>query len=151
MSKQKYVTGQRLFFIDFPGYTIYEAIVNSYEPSTKLYKINYRIPGLNEVFFNDVYENDLVHSDEILKEENSINQGLPKGFNNHSLPAYIFVSDNKFYVGTINFAGQWRDQNSDQFIKDVTHWYYREGFSDTGTGNVRFYDEGEKQDDPVKS
>lgn len=150
MVEQKYSHRQELLFIDFPGYALYPATVQIYEPSTKLYRINYKIPGVSELFFNDVDENALITLKEITAEKNSVNRGLPEGYRDQSQPAFIFLANNKIYVGTVNFAGQWLDQNSDQFIEDVTHWCYRKGFPDTGTGNVRFYDEGEKLDDPIE-
>lgn len=148
MSKeQKYNNGQALYFIDFPGYEVYHAVNQVYEPTTQLYRINYRVPGVAELMFDDVPESSLITLAEVMTDENSVNKGLPKGFKNHSVPAFIFVAEGKLHVGTLNFDGKWLDQNLDEYVDEVTHWTYRSGFLDTGFGDARFYGERESMRD----
>jgi hypothetical protein len=87
----------------------------------------------------NVAENALITQAEALSKRYSVNTGLPAGFEDHGIPAVIFVSDGNFHVGTINFDGKWSDHHSGEFIADVTHWVYREGFLDNSSGGARFY------------
>jgi hypothetical protein len=151
---QKYNNGQALYFIDFPGYQLLKAVNKIYEPSTGLYRINYKLPGDDvTVMFNDVPESQLITLPELMTAENSINHHMPEGFKQHSVGTLVFISDSKIYVGTLNFAGQWKDYNSDAFIDNVTHWLQIEGFPDIeiDPGNARFYAEGEDTDPPTRS
>ena len=149
MEKQKYDNGQFLYFIDFPGYAVYEAVNKVYEPSTRLYRINYKVPGSDLLMMGDVPETSLITLGELMQGANSVNTDLPEGFKEHSVGTLIFTDGLKFFVGTLNFDGKWKDYNSDEFIEVVTHWLYRDGFPDIEFGNARFYDEGELPDEPV--
>jgi hypothetical protein len=149
---QKYNNGQTLYFIDFAGYQVLKAVNKVYEPSTELYRINYKIPGDDQtLMFADVPESHLTTLGELMAENNGINFHMPEGFNKHSVGTLIFISEGKIYVGTLNFAGQWKDYNSDEFIDNVTHWVKTEGFPDVEIdfGNARFYAEGEDTDPPA--
>lgn len=151
---QKYNNGQALYFIDFAGYQVLKAVNKIYEPSTELYRINYKMPGDDQtVMMDDVPEVQLTTLAELMSGTNSVNHHMPEGFKQHSVGTLIFISEGKIHVGTINFAGQWKDYNSDEFIANVTHWVEVKGFPDIeiDVDNARFYAEGEDTDPPVKA
>lgn len=56
----KYQPEQHVILLDMQGRPAYNAVVRNYEPSTKLYRINYEIPGSQETWVDNVLEERLM-------------------------------------------------------------------------------------------
>ncbi|RKD15218.1 hypothetical protein BCY91_06820 [Pelobium manganitolerans] len=146
--QQKYNNGQSLYYIDYTGYEVFRAKITVYEPSTFLYKINFKVSGTDLVMIADVPEQSLITLEELMTNRNSVNTNLPEGFKDESVGTLLFVSAGEIYVGTLNFDKNWKDYKTGNYVDDVTHWMHVEGFPDTEFGSARFYDEGELTDEP---